>query len=45
MIVVQAAEFFTPEWDSEWDLDTIRYLVNQGVEHHATLRKVILYLK
>jgi hypothetical protein len=32
---LQAAEFFTAEGDSEWDLDTIRYLVNQAVEHHT----------
>lgn len=32
---LQLAEFYTAEGDSEWDLDTIRYLVNQVVENHA----------
>jgi len=32
---LQPAEFFTAKGDLEWDLDTIRYLVNQVVENHA----------
>lgn len=32
---IQPASFFTFDGQKPWDIETIRYLVNQVVEHHA----------